>query len=353
MVLMTLDHASHTFNAGRYVADSAGWYISGSFIPPAQFLTRWVTHLCAPTFIFLAGLVLVISVARRTAKGEADRHIDGFILKRGLFILILDPIWMSMAFGEGIIFQVLYAIGASFCCMALLRRLGMRTLLAISLGLFLFDEALVGFCLWLGGWTQPGPLEAFLVTGGPVAKNIFVLYPLLPWLTYMILGWVFGSLMVKDSDVNRISLFLKTAAIWLAVFILIRALNGYGNMGLYRDSLSVIQWLHVSKYPPSLSFASLELGIMFLVLAFFFSWYRKRSAAAANPLLVFGNVPLFFYVIHVHLLTAASYLFGIRRSGGLTETFIAAVLELFVLYPLCLWYNRIKMDQPSNILRYL
>jgi len=103
MVLMTLDHASHVFNAGRYVTDSARWYVPGSVIPVAQFLTRWITHICAPTFIFLAGLVLAQSVARRQAGGESVASIDTFLLKRGIFILLLDPLWMSLAFREGII----------------------------------------------------------------------------------------------------------------------------------------------------------------------------------------------------------------------------------------------------------
>ncbi len=124
MVLMTLDHSSHAFNAGRYVADSVLWYRSGTEIPAAQFLTRWVTHLCAPTFLFLAGFVLALSVAGRRERGDTERSIDADILKRGIFILLLDPLWMSIGFGGNIIFQVLYAIGGSFCLMVLLRRLG-------------------------------------------------------------------------------------------------------------------------------------------------------------------------------------------------------------------------------------
>ena len=353
MVLMTVDHASYAFNAGRYVTDSAGWYIPGSFIPIAQFFTRWVTHLCAPTFLYLAGFVLAMSVARRQAKGEPERKIDGFILKRGVLIMMLDPIWMRVAFGGTIVFQVLYAIGASLCCMSPLRRMGTRSLFAISLGLLIFGEGLAGICFWLAGWQQPGPVGVFLVTGGPIAENIFVLYPLLPWLTYMILGWVLGSVMVKDSQVNRISLYLKTAAIFLVVFVLIRGLNSYGNMGLYRDSLSVVQWLHVSKYPPGLSFSTLELGIMFLLLAFLFIGYRKRSGATANPLLVFGRVPLFFYLIHVHLLVFSARMLHVYRAGSLLETFAATLIALLVMYPICRWYGKIKDSQRFRLLRYL
>jgi uncharacterized membrane protein len=184
MVLMAMDHASHAFNAGRYARDSIAWYQPGSEIPAAQFLTRWVTHLCAPTFLFLAGFVLVLSVTRRQARGEPERAIDRDIFIRGIFILLLDPLWMSFGFGEGTIFQVLYAIGASFCCMVLLRRLGMVILLFIGLGLFLFGEALAEPALWAGGGQRPGPIGALLVTGLGTVKGVFVLYPLLPWLAY-------------------------------------------------------------------------------------------------------------------------------------------------------------------------
>ena len=353
MVLMALDHVSHAINAGRYVTDSAAWYVRGSKIPAVQFLLRWVTHICAPTFLFLAGLVLALSVAQRQIKGESDRSIDGFIFKRGIFISLLDPIWMSIAFGREILFQVLYAIGLSLCCMTFLRRIGERSLLTIGLTLFLFGEVLAGIALWSGGGHMPGKVGAFLVTGGPIVKHVYVLYPLLPWLAYMILGWVCGRLILQKSDFKPISFFLIAGSVSLLVFVGVRGLNNYGNMGLLRDDFSLLQWFHVSKYPPSFSFASLELGLMFLIMALFFAWYKNRSGATANPLLVFGRTPLFFYVIHVHLITAAAWLLGMRQAAGLKETLAATIIMLLVLYPLCRWYARIKTLRPDSILRFL
>jgi len=353
MVLMTLDHASHVFNAGRYVTDSARWYVPGSVIPVAQFLTRWITHICAPTFIFLAGLVLAQSVARRQAGGESVASIDTFLLKRGIFILLLDPLWMSLAFREGIILQVLYAIGGSFCFMILLRRIGDRTLLAIGLALFLFGSLFVGLALRAGGGQTPGVFGALFITGGRLSKNVYVLYPLLPWLAYMILGWVFGRHMLLRAGDHPIRLSLIGGGLSLAVFCAVRGLNQYGNMGLFRDNLSFLQWLHVSKYPPSLSFAGLELGLMFFLLALLLLFYQKRSPSATNPLLVFGRTPLFFYLIHVHLLTASAYLFGMHRKGGLAETFLATIIELIILYPLCRWYFRFKKTHSESLLRYV
>lgn len=353
MVLMTLDHASHAFNAGRYARDSFLWYQAGSVIPAAQFLTRWVTHLCAPTFLFLAGFVFALSVARRQARGDPERTIDREIFIRGIFILLLDPLWMSIGFGEGIVLQVLYAIGVSFCLMAPLRRLRIRTLFVIGLGILFFGEGLAGLAVWAGDGQRPGLMGAFFITGGTVAKGVFVLYPVLPWLAYMILGWICGKLMLGKDAFNPVQFFSISGAASLAVFFIARGFNKYGNMLLYRYENSILQWLHVSKYPPSLTFSALELGLMFVVLFLFFAWYRNRNASPANPLQVFGRTPLFFYVIHVHLLAAASWLLDMHQTGGLIETYLATLAALLVLYPLCRWYGHLKQAHPNSLLRYL
>jgi uncharacterized membrane protein len=353
MVLMAMDHASHVFNAGRYVRDSFSWYRPGSEIPAAQFLTRWVTHLCAPTFLFLAGLVLALSVAKRQARGDPERSIDADIIKRGIFILLLDPLWMSFGFGEGTVLQVLYAIGVSLCCMVLLRRFGMLSLFVLGLGLLFFGEVLTGLAVWAGDGQRPGLLGTFLVNGGAITKGIYVLYPVIPWLAYMILGWVCGKQMLRQEAFNPVRCFTVAGALSLIVFFMVRGFNKYGNMLLYRYDNSLLQWLHVSKYPPSLTFSALEMGLMFLILAFLFAWYRNRNASAANPLQVYGRTPLFFYIIHVHLLAAAAWVLNLQRAGGLIETYIATVVALLVLYPLCRWYGRFKQTRPKSLLRYL
>ena len=353
MVLMAMDHASYAFNAGRYARDSFAWYPAGSEIPAVQFVTRWVTHLCAPTFLFLAGFVLALSVARRQVRGEPERGIDRGMFIRGIFILLLDPLWMSIGFGGNITFQVLYAIGASFCLMVPLRRLSSVFLCLICFSLFLFGEGLVQMADWAGGAKQAGPTGTLLITGLHKVMGVFVLYPLFPWLAYMILGWVCGKHMLGKARFNPVGFFTMSGVLAIIVFLIVRGLNQYGNMWLLRYDNSILQWLHVSKYPPSLSFAALELGFMFLILAFLFAWYQNRNASATNPLQVFGRTPLFFYIIHVHLLAAAAWLLNMKQTGGLTETYLATVLALAVLYPLCRWYGNFKHARPQSILRYL
>ncbi len=353
MVLMALDHASHAFNAGRYVKDAYLWYPAGAEIPTFQFFVRWVTHLCAPTFLFLAGFVLALSVARRHARGEPDRTIDRDMFLRGLFIMLLDPFWMSFGFGSGTVFQVLYAIGASFCLMIPLRRIGMRSLVVMGLAILVFGEGLNNLVVGIGTDQISGIMATFLITGGPVTKSIYVLYPLLSWLAYMILGWVCAVYILGKDDFNAVRFFTMAGVFSLIAFLIVRGFNHYGNMLLYRYDHSIPQWLHVSKYPPSLSFAALELGIMFLMLAFLFAWYRKRKISPANPLQVFGRTPLFFYILHVHLLVLAAKALNLYRAGGLAETGIATLAILGLLYPLCRRHDRFKHAHPKSLLRFL
>ena len=352
MVFMALDHASYAFNAGRFTRDSVASWTPGTEIPTIQFLMRGLPHFGAPTFLFLAGFVLVLSIDRRRTAGESEWAIDVSMLKRGLFILLLDPLWMSFGYGTSLLFQVMYAIGASFCCMVSLRRLDYRLLLIIGFAIIVFDEAVAGLVIWAGGGT-PGLIGALLITGGSIMGKVFVLYPLLPWLAYMILGWVCGQYLLNTRDNFPIGLLIKVGLGSLIVFLVVRGINGYGNMALLRDSLSFVQWLHISKYPPSISFSAYAMGIMFLLMALLGAWYQKRPGSPANPLLVFGRTPLFFYVIHVHLLTGSAHLLGMYKAGGLLETFAAALVVMIILYPICRWYRNIKKSHPNSFLRYL
>lgn len=353
IVLMTVDHASFAFNAGRYVSDSIVMYQPGSAIPTAQFLLRSLTHVCAPTFVFLAGLALAFSITAKHARGIPDSRIDTDLFVRGLFILALDPLWMSFGFGGRTVFQVLFAIGGSMCCMVLLRRLGIRELLAIGLLLMIGSEALAGLAIWLGDGRRAGIAGTLLITGGRLDGFGFVIYPLVPWLAYMILGWICGRLLQDGIIKNPARWFAFIGTMLLLLFLVVRGPNGYGNMLLYRDDLSLLQWLHVSKYPPSLTFASLTLGLMCLGLAVFFKLYTDDPIITGDPLLVFGRTPLFFYVLHVHLLSSSAVLLGLWKTGGLVETFIAAASILLILYPLCRWYAGLKKSHPKSVLRFV
>ncbi len=353
MVLMTLDHASGALNAGRVRSDGAMVWTPGSPLPVDQFLTRWVTHLCAPTFVFLAGAALALSLHKHLRAGESSRSLDGFHLRRGLLIALVDPLWMSWVFlAPGrVLFQVMYALGMSMVCMVPLRRLGSRTLLGLGLFLLVGSEAIVG--LFMTGKSPSLPL-ALLASGGFFNQGRFIAaYPLLPWLGMMCLGWVFGRSLVDERE-KAMRRLVGWGVAALAVFVLVRGLNAYGNMVLYRDDGSLVQWLHVSKYPPSLSFASLELGLMALLLAGFW-WVEARwgQVKVLGPLRVLGQTALFFYLLHVHLLEGAVAVLGVKKQLGLGATYLGTVAVVAVLYPVCAWYRRYKAAHPHGWTRYV
>ncbi len=346
MVLMAVDHASGTFNAGRLVTDAAFLYQPGTPLPAAQFFTRWMTHVCAPAFVFLAGAALALSVAKQSARGDPPGAIDRFILTRGLFIVALDPLWMSWMFAPGqVLLQVLYAIGGGLAAMVPLRRLRERTLLVMALVLIFGGEALTGAALALTGGTPTLP-TALLLTGGQFSRLI-VAYPLLPWLAIMLLGWCFGRFLLAAGPTRAARLLVVVGVAALALFVALRGLNGYGNMRLARDDGSLVQWLHVSKYPPSLSYVALELGLVALGL----SVVLRR--AWGGPLVVLGQAALFFYLLHAHLLTLAARALGLAHRGGLAATYISAAVVVALLYPLCDRYRGYKRAHPDGWARYV
>jgi len=352
MMLMTIDHAGNGWDAHHMHGDAAHGWVPGSALPAGEFLTRWITHVCAPAFVLLAGTSLALSSEkRRDQPGQT-----AFIVKRGLFIALLDPIWMSLGFKayHVIIFQVLYAIGISLVCMAYLRRFSSRTLLALAVAIQLFGElsARVHF--------DAQPMHAiwcFLFVGGPPFRQAVVAYPLIPWLSIMMAGWVLGRWILETRAVDHRTRARTLAIIGvalLAVFAVVRGVDAYGNWGLYRDSLDPLQWLHVAKYPPSLSYTTLELGLTFLLLALFFQLEDTQPRPLLHPFLIFGSTAFFYYLLHVHLLNLVSLLAKHDHNrNGLLKTYVAAALVLVALYPLCVRYRKYKAAHPDSWTRYI
>ena len=361
MVLMAIDHASGAFNNGRLITDSFFLYHTGMKLPALQFFTRWITHICAPTFLFLAGTALALSLERRLRAGESNASIDRYLLTRGLIIALLDPIFISWFWGSGsIILQVLYAIGISLVLMIPLRRVRTAWLLGASLGFFLISELLAGVMFILSN-NQPIAkiIGAMLIHGGKFPRLI-VAYPVLPWLAMMMLGFVFGKKLmhIRDSQSPQWSpekVLLMGGTVSLLVFGIVRGLNSYGNMMLLRENGSLIQWIHVSKYPPSLSFTALELGLMGIILSLLFRLQVKarKPIRLWNPILVFGQTALFFYILHIAFLEISARILNLHTTMGLGTTYIATIAVLVLLYPCCLWYQQYKTSHPSGWARYL
>jgi hypothetical protein len=174
----------------------------------------------------------------------------------------------------------------------------------------------------------------------------------------MMLGWALGRHLIARRATGSGMAPATLCALWgagsLLVFAVVRGWNGYGNMSLLRRGDSVWEWLHVSKYPPSLSYASLELGVMALLLAGLFVLQRRVvRVGMRNPILVLGQTALFFYLLHIHAIGIASAASGRIGRGGLLETYAAGLLVVAALYPACLWYRRYKALHPRGWPQYV
>lgn len=375
MILMAIDHASQTWNAGRVSADSAylmnfatnqpAW-IPGTELDLAQFLTRWITHLCAPTFLFLSGTSLAMSLERRRAQGASELSLDRHLFIRALVIAGFEGLLTLLANQGVLILQVLYAISASMLAMIVLRRLPTRALLCLGLAWLAGSEFVVTTLF-------PPPIapdataiavpslvaRLFLVPG--LTAPAYVLYPMTHWLAMMLLGWAFGRHLLerKRDDLSRqetekILLFSGLSGVLVSLFL--RRANRYGNMGLLRDDASLVQWFHMSKYPPALVYSLLELGMMALLLVVFLRFERRMRGTPwrRNPLLVFGQTALFFYVLHFLVLGGSALVItGGMMQRGLLETYLAAGATLVLLYPVCLGFRALKRRYPTSILQYI
>ncbi len=365
MVIMATDHASEAFNRDRPVVDSALFQGFDQPLPIWAFLFRWLSHFCAPAFLFLAGTGLALSLARRRAAEVEAWRIDFDLFVRGAIMLLVDATFINWFWVPGVyFFQVMYAFGLSFWAMIFLRRLS--STLNVVIGLV---------CLTVGEWTRTGEifvasdwgptLMAFLVNAGfsPVGvldmEGLFCAYPAVPWIGVMAWGLAYGRWLEKRQPspegraaVTRMTFGLGIGS--LALFLVLRGANGFGNLGLYRIDGSIPRWVQTSKYPPSLTFVLSELAILLLLLAWQF--FRSRGVGepgrAARVLSLFGRSAFFFYLFHIAVLELAARWSGLHLQADWGVAMLAWLLTMLLAYPVCRWFSGLKQRQPDGFLRY-
>ncbi len=378
MVLMALDHVRDFIHRGAM-----------SFSPtdlerttPVLFLTRWVTHFCAPTFMFTAGLGAFLW----WQGGKTKQQLSTFLLTRGLWLVVLEITVMRLAYDFDVSQQypllllVLWVLGACMIGLALLVWLPIRVLAVLSLGLILFHNGLDGvnaaqFGSVAGLWNllhQPG---AFSLLGA----TVIVGYPLIPWIGVMGLGFCAGRLFVMEREPRQRYLIIAGTVATLG-FVVLRAFNGYGDPQSWATqsdaAYTVLSFLNTTKYPPSLAFLLMTLGPALLGLA----WFDRHGVKQSNPLVVFGRVPLFYFVIHFYAAHAAAVLLALVRYGAKALAFVfhpvpsmGGPVELFpvpfgydlwvaylvwailvmALYPVCRWFAGVKARRRDWWLSYL
>ena len=366
MILMALDHVRDYF--GDFTQNPTDL----STATAGLFLTRWVTHFCAPVFVFLAGTAAWLYGSRGRERGEIAR----FLLTRGLWLIVLEYTVVHFAwtntFTNGIFFvQVIAAIGVSMVALAGLVFLPRAAIAGVGLVLVLGHNLLdpivpadVGRP-WL--WT-------LVHEGGPVPLAdgvfLFVIYPLLPWIGVMALGYAFGPL-TRRPRAERRAIFLKLGLALTLAFVVLRWANVYGDPGPWeaQDSalFTFLSFLNCQKYPPSLLYLLMTLGPSIALLAAL----DREPGALGRAAVVFGRVPLFYYVVHlfvIHQAARAFYRIGygesfsaigeglpmlIRGVPPLPVVYAAWVLVVLALYPLCAWYARRKRLGTSPLWSYL
>lgn len=372
IVIMGLDHVHDFFGAlGPSPTDLAT-------TTAPLFLTRWVTHICAPVFFLLTGTGARLALGRMS-KGELSR----FLLARGVWLIFLEVVVMRFALQFNLdyrvtIITVLWALGWSMIVLAGLIHLRDWAIVAFGVVLVAGHNLLDGIAATDFG--SLAPLWSMLHAPGFLINTprhvVFIAYPLIPWLGVTALGYTLGQI-YRWSDARRRALLL-----WLGIglsvgFVLLRLCNTYGDplpWSVQKTSLfTLLSFLDTNKYPPSLLFLLMTLGPALLLLRVFDGGVPRWL----HPALTFGKVPLFFFVLHfylIHLMVlAASYLrFGNLRgmfqspdlghfpftappgwAVSLPVIYLLWVVVVLVLYPLCRWYAGVKRRRSDWWLSYL
>jgi uncharacterized membrane protein len=353
MILMALDHANH-FIAQKH---SPGEYWGGSFPvydSPLAFLTRFVTHPVAPGFAFLMGAGMLLFANSRRERGWSEGAILRHFLIRGAFLIALQLLVVNRAWELSpggfpkVYIGVLVALGGGMILGSLLLRFRPMVLLLVSIGLFIGTELLhPDPSMW--GTLNVQPANLLLIRPGGDA-NLWSNYPILPWLETVVFGILFGHWLVDDSQ-KAFKRALALGGAFLLGFVILRSLDGFGNIRP-RVGDGWMDYLNVVKYPPAMTFTLLTMGLNLILLGLFAragGWIQR----VLLPLVVFGQVPLFFYLLHLFLYAGLG-LWLTPRGTTIVAMYPYWLLGLLILFPLCRWYGGFKRRQPVNsILRFL
>jgi len=356
MAIMAWDHVSGFWNQFH----QGGEGVMGAmrpFMNTTWFLVRFVSHYCAPTFIFLAGTVLAISTIKRESRGESQLDISGRIIIRGIVLLVAEILIVSPAFGTPwAYFGVIACIGLNFIIFSVARKLPNWVILAFSL-LIVFNHNFINLDFIPNDVAWGHYLRVIIHEPYFEMRPWVGLYPILPWLGVMGIGWVFGSTISSYTPEQIKGLeqpLRKIGLASIATFFLVRGINGYGNL-LPRQGWSLVDWLYVSKYPPSQAFLLWSLGGMCLFMSYALKNKGKSTfnTGITGVLNQYGRVPLFFYLTHL-------WLYRLRLPGApgmfympMTPTIALWVLGLWVLYELCKRYEVLKRKHRGSVLQYI
>ncbi len=361
MVIMALDHVRDYFHSTAFVFDPTDL----SKTTPILFFTRWITHFCAPGFVFLSGLSIYLSLQRKT-----KRESSVFLLTRGLSLIVIEILVMRFALlfnfhFDVTIFGIIGVIGACMIFMAGLLHLPVRWLLAL------------GVIILSGYPFVPIPI---LTSVGLISLTpnhaLIISYPILPWLAIMMLGYCAGEFYKEASSQLRVKLLLGTGVSVVTLFFVLRWINLFGDSApwsVQSNSLfTLLSFFNVTKYPVSLLFSMITVGVLLIMLGLLEQTQPKPSSV----LMVFGRVPLFYFILHFFIIHTVALIFfvittgkawteidfhfdksfgGITPEGGfsLAWVYVFWIGLVLGLYPICKAYDRYKSSHNEKWLSYL
>ena len=369
MLLMALDHVRLYFGHGNWYADPTNLETT----TPALFFTRWITHFCAPIFIFLAGT----SAFLYGKKQLSTKTLAQFLFTRGLWLIFVELVIVNFAWTFDITFsyiilQVIWAIGISMLVLSALVFLPTKIIAPIGL-ILIFGHNLLDTIKAYGA--LPRDMLWYILHEEHILhigkSTVSVHYPVLPWIGLMALGYAVGTFYTQNFNAEkRRRWLLGIGAGAIALFLLLRGFNLYGEPTQWASQNSAIftimSFLNTTKYPPSLHFLLMTVGPALIFLAS----SERLSQRIAAPFVAFGRVPFFFYIVHlyaIHTLAILAIVYkgydwhayilsatGIRSGTlinfgfGLEAVYVIWILLLISLYPLCKWYQRYKENNPSK-----
>jgi uncharacterized membrane protein len=368
MILMALDHVRDFFG----VPGLRPTVLAQTTVP--LFFTRWITHLCAPTFFLLTGTGAYLASARRTVP-----QLSRFLFTRGVWLIVLElTVIRCLGFQFNFDYQVtmlvvIWALGWAMVTLSALVWLPTTAILAVGAALILGHNL-------FDGVRSTRPLWVMLHSQGIVVNRpgfvIFVAYPLIPWIGVTAAGYALGQIYSWEPQRRRV--FLRRAGFsLLAAFVVLRLFNVYGDPSPWATQatmgMTLVSFLNATKYPPSLLFLLMTLGPALLILRAL----DGRNPPLLQPALVFGQVPLFYFTLHlplIHLLAVVlcylqngavhwmfespdlgTYPFTPPPGWGLSLPWIYLlwVAVVVMLYPVCSWFASVKRRQASPWLSYL
>lgn len=374
MVIMLLDHTREFFHREVLNFDPADLTKTNTLL----FFTRWVTHFCAPVFVFLAGTGAFLQMAR----GKSRAELSKFLITRGLWLILLELtvirviVWFNLDYHFAFMLQVIWVIGVGMILLAGLIYLPLRAVAVGAVGMIALHNLLDKINVKSGGWDVVWMIlhRQDMVFLTPRIYGL-VLYPLIPWVGVLMAGYCFGAVYKWEAERRR-RVLIGLGASLLLIFVVLRGLNVYGDPSRWSAQknawFTALSFLNVTKYPPSLLFLLLTLGAAILALPWF---ERMKQGFLSRVMITFGRVPLFFYLgqwLTAHgLAVIAGYLAGQpvgwlfaglmaqpRPNPGnlgfsLWVVYVFWFLGLLLLYPLCRWFAEVKPRRQDWWLSYL